>query len=161
MADHHVGVDDPAHGIRVERQKLPRAWPSEWHEEPIIESFAGLEAKLKETLEELGYKVHLAGERPGILSRPQRPASGGQEPDEAVLEFIRRRERGIVRYDPAQVQVERLVAEVAEAFPQQRRESWLDARTTCGGYAPAWRIAAWTPASSFRVSPNRDTSGLL
>ena len=89
-ADCHVAVDDPNHGVRVQRQKLPLAWPSEWLEEPIIESFAGLEPRLKETLEELGHKVRLAGERPGILPRPQQPGSGGQEPDEAVLEFIRR-----------------------------------------------------------------------
>ena len=71
-------------------------------------------------MERLGYKVRLAGQRPAILPQPQRPESGGQKPDEAVLDFIRRHERGIVRYDPAHVQIERLVAQVAEAFPQQR-----------------------------------------
>ena len=98
---------------------MSQVWDGEWGSEQILVSYAGLEPKLKATLERLGHKVKMAGERPGNLPRPQRPESGGQQPDDAVLDFIRRRKRGIIRYDPARVQVERLVAQVAEAFPKQ------------------------------------------
>ena len=71
-------------------------------------------------LEEAGYTVQLVGERPGRLPRPRAPKSGGSSPDNALLDFVRCQERGLIRYDPAHVHVERLIAEVAEAFPKQR-----------------------------------------
>ena len=97
--DHHVAVGDPEHGIRIRRQKMSQVWDGEWGSEQILVSYAGLEPKLKATLERLGHKVKMAGQRPGNLPRPQRPESGGQQPDDAVLDFIRRREQGIIRYD--------------------------------------------------------------
>ena len=118
-ADCHVAVDDPNHGIRIERQKMSQVWDQDWGSEPILVTYAGLEPKLKETLERLGHKVKMAGQRPGALPRPQQPGSGGQQPDDAVLEFIQLHERGVIRYDPAHVQVEQLVTQVAEAFPKQ------------------------------------------
>ena len=51
---------------------------------------------------------------------PHSPKSGGFTPDDALLEFVRRHERGLIRYDPAHIQVERLIAQVAEAYPTTR-----------------------------------------
>ena len=116
----HAGVDDPRHGVTIVPQPLPLAWPSEWRGTPITEAFAGMEPKIKAALEEAGYEVELKGNRPGCLPAPRRPKSGDPWPDEAVLNFVRRHERGLIRYDPAHVQVERFIAEVAKAYPKKR-----------------------------------------
>lgn len=116
----HVAVDDARHGVKIVRQPQPLTWPSELYSIPVTETHAGFEAKIRNMLEEAGYLVRLAGDRPGPLPQPRSPKSGGFGPDDVLLDFIGRHERGLIRYDPDHVHVERLIAQVAEAFPEQR-----------------------------------------
>jgi retron-type reverse transcriptase len=117
----HVPVDDPKCGVKVATTRVPLAGSDTVQGiMPITRAWAGLEPKLKDELEKMGYKVQFKGERPGRLPAPRPPQSGGNSPDDAVLEFVRRRERGLVRYDPAHVRVERIVAQIAEAWPKKR-----------------------------------------
>jgi hypothetical protein len=116
----HVAVDDARQGVKVVRQPQPLAWPRELHGIPVTETYAGLEPRIKSLLEAKGYEIRLAGSRPGPLPHPRNPKSGGFGPDDVLLDFVGRHERGLIRYDPAHVHVERLIAQVAEAFPEQR-----------------------------------------
>jgi len=118
--NHHVAVDNDKHGICIQQQELSLVWPSEWIEEPVLETFAGSEPQIKNALERLGYHVRLTGQRPAALPKPLLPKSGEPQPDIAVLDFVRNNERGVIRYDPAKVHIERLIAQIAEAFPKQR-----------------------------------------
>ena len=77
---------------------------------------AGLEPVATALLEEAGVAV-VAVPRPIAPLPPPRPPSGAARPsDPAVLDFVRWRERGLIRFGPG-VAPERLVAQVHHAFP--------------------------------------------
>jgi retron-type reverse transcriptase len=116
----HMAVDDAGHGVKIVRQPFPLAWTDELYGDEITVAYAGLESRFKAILEAAGYEVRLMGARPRPLPRPQKPKSGGFDPDDALLKFVRDQDRGLIRYDPAQVRVERLIAQVAEAYPKFR-----------------------------------------
>jgi hypothetical protein len=116
----HVAVDDARHGVKIVHAPLPLAWPNELHGIPVTETYAGLEPRIKIALEAAGYEVELKGIRPGSMPRPRKPQSGGFDTDNGVLEFVRREERGLIRYDPAHVYIDRLIAQIAEAYPKAR-----------------------------------------
>jgi RNA-directed DNA polymerase len=160
LGEHHVAVEDPIHGLRIERQTLPLVTPGEWLEKPIQVAHAGLEPRIVESLCELGYTVRLSGYCPGPLPPPHRPESGGDAPDDAVLEFIQNHDRGIVRCDLTHVKVARLVTQIVEAFPKKkilvlvsRRNDvrYLDRLLRKRGINVARVLAGWSPFGQYRV----------
>jgi hypothetical protein len=86
---------------------------------------AGLGELVVEKLQQLGYEIHDYGRDQDLQLaelREPRPLDGlmGKPFDESMLELIRAREQGLIRYAQPEVSPARLIAQVALAFPEAR-----------------------------------------
>ena len=118
----HVPVADPELGHRA----VPVALPLLWRDRDAfgterLQGFAGLEPLVQEHLERDGYKVRLSGKRPRPLPPPDEQSLENVDPlDAPMLEFVRRRERGLIRFTAGKVSPAHLVAQIAGAWPDLR-----------------------------------------
>ena len=160
LALRHVAVDDPQHGLCVVRAPMPLVWPHEHHNIQHTQAYAGLESRIMTVLEDAGYRVRMTGTRPAPLPAPRPPKSGKLAPDATMLDFIRSHERGIIRYSPTHIHVDRLSAPVAEAYPQSRilvvttrrnETRWLRKRLTVLGHRVGWVLEGWVIEGNFCV----------
>lgn len=118
----HTPVDDPVHGMRVEKQPYPLIWD---HRMPsgrsYSECFAGLEPLVREVLEAAGYTVVGSGKRPAVLPPSQLVTfENADEIDGPMLDLVRDHDRGLIRYNQEHVQLAALVAQVALAWPKAK-----------------------------------------
>jgi hypothetical protein len=91
------------------------------HDEPYWAAYAGLESLLRELCERAGVEVALKGQRPAPLPPPDLDRLGGLAPhDTTLLEFVRRHERGLIRYAAGEVRPARLIAQGVRAYPELR-----------------------------------------
>lgn len=114
-------VSDPSSG-RVLKVPYPLVWPQEDRAgRRILQTFAGLEPLLAAWLVRRGNRVELKGGRPPVLKKPNaaRLSALGDTPDQGLLDFVRRRDRGLIRHGPA-VDTARLVAQLALGWRRAR-----------------------------------------
>jgi hypothetical protein len=114
-------VPDPNDG-RVLAVPYPLVWPqkdrSGLH---LLQTFAGLEPLIVEWLVRHGHRVELTGNRPPVWPDPDAiPLSrlGGRS-DQGLLDFVRDRDRGLIRHGPA-VDPAGLVAQIAFGWRRAR-----------------------------------------
>jgi hypothetical protein len=82
---------------------------------------AGLEPLVIQWAEEHGYEVHRGGDRLRPLPAPDLDALEGLEPsDEMFLKTVRKHDHALFRYQPGEIDLNRLVAEVALGWPRKR-----------------------------------------
>jgi hypothetical protein len=115
----HEAVPDEHHGVRVEKQPYPLVWTQEGYgDQRYNQCFAGLEPMVREVLEAEGYDVVLSGERPAELPAPQLDRLNDSDAvDTPVLDLIRRRDRGLIRYASRTVEPATVIAQIALAWP--------------------------------------------
>lgn len=114
-------VPDPDGG-RVLAVPHPLVWPQEVRRgRRVLQTFAGLEPLLVDWLKRRGHEVELTGDRPPTWPAPDsgRLADFDGSLDGHLLDFVRHRERGLVRHGPA-VDPARLVAQVARGWRRAR-----------------------------------------
>ncbi len=92
------------------------------HDMPYWAAFAGLDPLLRELFERAGIEVVLKGKRPEPLPPPDLERLDGLAPhDAALLEFVRSRERGLIRFPGGgEVCPARLIAQIALAYSELR-----------------------------------------
>jgi hypothetical protein len=145
---------DPNDG-RVLAVPYPLVWPqADRLGRRFLQTFAGLEPLLAAWLARHGHRVELTGNRPPELNNPdanQLPEFGGT-PDWGLLDFVRRRERGLVRHGPA-VDPARLVAQIALGWRRAhvlvlatRRRDAADFRDRLSAFVP--RVSLFAGRSS-------------
>jgi hypothetical protein len=112
---------DAACGVRV----VPRLEPmfGGWRKaaEIRVSCWAGLEPVVCRALRDAGHRVRRTGTGPPPLAPPAADAFyGWGARDEALLDYVQRVDRGIIRIRREDVDVARLVAQVAQAWPEAR-----------------------------------------
>ena len=119
--------------LRTTRHALCRNTPGGRRVEPLPESLgtvddhpggprtyypAGLEPVVVRMLNRAGYQVTRTGDRVVVLPAPETPDGRDLGPvDAALVDFVHRYERGLVRYDCRTVNPARLVAQLRLAYP--------------------------------------------
>src|SRR5205814_10645898 len=114
-------VPDPNNG-RVPAVPCPLVWPQEDRSgRHLFQTFAGLEPVIAEWLVRHGHRVELTGKRPPEWGEPNADALSalGDTPDWGLLDFVRRRDRGLIRHGPA-VDPAGLVAQIALGWRRAR-----------------------------------------
>lgn len=163
----HIGVADKAHGLRiVAEQDEVLLIPIELEGQLCLQAYAGLETRLETALLDAGYDVMHAGERPALPPISDSDLAAAQAGFRAMLQFVQSHNRGLIEYDPSRVQVESLIAQIAQAFPDTTilvlttrkndarrlgrclRDAGLDLYVSLDGYEPEaggpWRIVVTT-----------------
>ncbi|WP_020476385.1 hypothetical protein [Zavarzinella formosa] len=81
---------------------------------------AGLEGVIVDWLQKHGHHIVLEGTRPAVLPAPSLGWLCRQPwpTDRAMLDFVRRRERGLIRCDASRVDPARLAGQAARAWPK-------------------------------------------
>jgi hypothetical protein len=120
-AGRHQPLDDPDHGLRVEKWPYPLVWEQKARGGRLhfSQCFAGLEPLVRECLEEAGCRVVMVGKWPSELPPPMSDNLDDFEAvDTPALELVRRHDRGLIGYDPGHVRPAVLIAQVARAWPR-------------------------------------------
>jgi hypothetical protein len=155
LASTFVGVRhvaDPDSG-RVLAVPYPLLWEMEGRSGPALQAFAGLEPLVVAWLRRSGYAVEMAGDRPPewVVPDAGRLARVGGTIDHGLLEFVRRHDRGVIRYHPDHVDPDWLVAQIALGWPKERvlvtatrRETAADLHSRLRAYFPGAALFAGT-----------------
>lgn len=118
--DRHLPHDVTDDSMEILRAREPLLWPiAPFGREQQI-GWAGLERLIADLLQRNGASVILRGKRPNMLSEVHK---GSEIPlfDRSMLELIRVRDRGVIRYDSGtSVRPARLIAQMIAAWPKQR-----------------------------------------
>lgn len=118
----HELVDDGSGRERL----MPVPYPLIWAKKDsrgtrYCQCFAGLEPLVEELLGRLGLLTRLTGKRSRVLPPPEQAGLARfEDVDRAVLDLVRRHDRGLIRYDPTDVEVARLIAQIAQAWKKAR-----------------------------------------
>ncbi|PHS10431.1 MAG: hypothetical protein COA78_11395 [Blastopirellula sp.] len=87
---------------------------------PISSCYAGLAPLVVQQLKRNGVQVQFKNKNRSSLKGPRYfPYDLFEEPDEAVLGFMQRHERGIILHAPKLANVARILAQIAYAFPNK------------------------------------------
>ena len=115
----HAAVDKQEKGLRVIRKAISLVWNEFDCEIPIHNCFRGLTPLVIAELKRRGYDVKHEQKALAILPEPRLTASPDAGNDVALLKYLRTHDRGIIRYG-GDVQIDRLVLEIATAWPNKR-----------------------------------------
>jgi hypothetical protein len=88
---------------------------------PYLLGWAGLERLIQELLQATGYEVEFTGKRRSALPQPDLDRLGGiADLDLGLLNMVRQHDRGLIHYDPEQVDSARCIAQIARAWPRKK-----------------------------------------
>jgi hypothetical protein len=114
----HFAEADLQHGVRVAAEADHLCKVVKDTDGYALTYWAGIEPVVIKILEELGYQVNRTGARPKPLPAWADEGLAELEPvDGGMLDLVRQHDRGLIRYDPSQVEPARMIAQVALAWP--------------------------------------------
>ena len=123
----HAPADDDTHGYNLDTRRISLIKPAE-HADlhiPCQTCYAGLESLVTKWLRSRGYTVGLAGSRPKRLKQPKpKMLDECKLTDCQMLDFLRQRDRGMVRYTPG-VKPHKLISQICSAWPRTKIMVWV------------------------------------
>jgi len=149
----HNPEPDIAHGNRVVRRPYPLVWPGKdiaGQSQSIC--YAGIAPLIRQKLRQLGYTIHSVAQPCELWPEPaSSPWNLAESVDAALLSLVQHHRRGFVYYHSQNVQLVRLLAQVARAWPRvsivvpvtRPADAWR-LRAGIAQFIPAGQVGVYT-----------------